>query len=266
VTGPLSILRSVEPRAAVREALERGERAALVTVTALEGEPPAREGMALGVLEGGATFGTLGCDGFDRSGAVDAARALRERIRLERTYDWDESSRVRVEVRPFAPGETVPGSAVRPELVVVGAGPVARALVAIGKVLGFRVRGVSLGTSDAPEADERIVVRSASEIEKLRVGPESYVVIAGHDREFSQEALRTLLRSDVPYLGMMGSRRHTGHLIDELRAAGNSESSLARVHTPVGLDLGAQTPEEIALAAIAHVVAVRRGRNGSPLA
>jgi xanthine dehydrogenase accessory factor len=149
---------------------------------------------------------------------------------------------------------------------VVGAGPVARALVAIGKVLGFRVRGVSLGASGAPEADERIVVRDAREIEKLGVGPESYVVIAGHDREFSQEALRTLLRSEAPYLGMMGSRRHTGHLIEELRAAGNSESSLARVHTPVGLDLGAQTPEEIALAAIAHVVAVRRGRNGSPLA
>ena len=95
----------MEPRAAVREALERGERAALVTVTGLEGDPPAREGMALGVLESGASFGTLGCDGFDRAGATDAARALREQIRLERTYDWDDSSRVRVEVRPFAPGD-----------------------------------------------------------------------------------------------------------------------------------------------------------------
>jgi len=65
---------------------------------------------------------------------------------------------------------------------------------------------------------------------------------------------------------MMGSRRHTGGLLDELRAAGVADRSLARVHTPVGLDLGAQTPEEIALAAIAHIVAVRRGRNGSPLA
>jgi xanthine dehydrogenase accessory factor len=74
------------------------------------------------------------------------------------------------------------------------------------------------------------------------------------------------LLSDAPYLGMMGSRRHTGGLLDELRAAGASDRSLARVHTPVGLDLGAQTPEEIALAAIAHIVAVRRGRNGSPLA
>lgn len=256
----------MEPRAAVREALERGERAALVTVTGLEGSPPSREGMALGVLESGARFGSLGCDGFDESGEHDALRALRESVRLERTYDWDDASRVRVEVRPFAPGETVPGSTARPELIVIGTGPVARALAAIGRVLGFTLRTVSVGPSDVAEPDERIVVRNAKELVKLRLGTESYVVIAGHDREFSQEALRILLLSDAPYLGMMGSRRHTGGLLDELRAAGISDRSLARVHTPVGLDLGAQTPEEIALAAIAHVVAVRRGRNGAPLA
>ena len=256
----------MEPRAAVREALERGERAALVTVTGLEGSPPSREGMALGVLESGARFGSLGCDGFDQSGGHDAMRALRERVRLERTYNWDDASRIRVEVRPFTPGETVPGSTARPELIVIGTGPVARALSAIGKVLGFTVRAVSLGPSDAQDADERVVVRSVAELTRLSVGPESYVVIAGHDREFSQEALRMLLLSEAPYLGMMGSRRHTGDLLDELRAAGISDRSLARVHTPVGLDLGAQTPEEIALSAIAQIVAARRGRTGSPLA
>jgi xanthine dehydrogenase accessory factor len=256
----------VEPRAAVREAVERGERAALVTVTALEGSPPSQKGMALGVLESGERFGSLGCDGFDESGVHDAMRALREGVRLERAYDWDDASRIRVEIRPFSPGETVPGSSARPELIVIGTGPVARALSSIGKVLGFTIRAVSVGPSDTPEPDERIVVREAKELTKLRLGAESYVVIAGHDREFSQAALRILLLSEAPYLGMMGSRRHTGGLLDELRAAGVSDKSLARVHTPVGLDLGAQTPEEIALAAIAHVVAVRRGRNGQALA
>jgi len=256
----------VDARAAVREALERGERAALVTVTGLEGSPPSSEGMALGVVASGARFGSLGCDGFDESGEHDAMRALREGVRLERSYDWDETARIRVEVRPFAPGETVPGSTARPELVVIGTGPVARALARIGKVLGFSIRVVSVGPSDAPDPDENVVVRSAAELTRLRLGTESYVVIAGHDREFSQAALRILLLSDAPYLGMMGSRRHTGGLLDELRVAGISDHALARVHTPVGLDIGAQTPEEIALAAIAHVVAVRRGRNGSPLA
>ena len=257
----------MEPVPAVRQALLRGERAALVTVTAIEGDPPSREGMSIGVLENGTTYGTLGCDGFDRSGAADAVRALRDRVRLERTYDWDAASRVRVEIQPFAPGENVPGSTGRTELVVIGVGPVTRALIALGKVLGYHVRVVSQGRSDDDDgADERIVVRDADEVGTLGVGANSYVVIAGHDREFSQASLRVLLDSDAPYLGMMGSRRHTGGLRDELRTAGRSDAALARVHTPVGLDLGAQTPEEIALSALAHIVAVRRGRSGSPLA
>src|SRR5437867_13088970 len=99
----------MEPRAAVREALERGERAALVTVTGLEGSPPSREGMALGVLESGARFGSLGCDGFDESGEHDAMRALRDRVRRERTDNWDRASRIRVELRPFTPGQPRPG-------------------------------------------------------------------------------------------------------------------------------------------------------------
>ena len=170
-------------------------------------------------------------------------------------------------MRPFEPGETVPGNVERPELVIIGAGPVGRALVALGRVLGFRVRAATEGKSDEMrDADERIAVRETGELAKLAIGPESYVVIAGHDESFSQPALKALLSSKAPYIGMMGSRRHTGPLIEELRRAGYSKESLARVHTPVGLDLGAQTPEEIALAAIAHVVAVRRGRSGSPLA
>jgi xanthine dehydrogenase accessory factor len=172
-----------------------------------------------------------------------------------------------VEVRPFSPGETVPGATSRSELVVVGAGPVARALIVLGRALGFHVRVVTRErTDEAADADERFVVSDAVELATIGVGPESYVVIAGHDREFSQASLRALLASSSPYLGMMGSRRHTGHLLDELRAAGHSDASLARVHTPMGLDLGAQTPEEIALSALAQVVAVRRGRSGAPLA
>ncbi|HEY7624013.1 MAG TPA: XdhC/CoxI family protein [Candidatus Limnocylindria bacterium] len=256
----------MDARAAVREALARGERAALVTITALEGSPPSKDDMALAVLEGGARFGSLGCDGFDESAEHDALRALRERIRLERTYDWDESSRIRVDVRPFEPGERVPGSTARPELVVVGAGPVARALSALGHVLGFQLRVISLGASDAVDADERRELTSAAELSGIEAGPETFVVIAGHDREFSQQALRRFVATEAPYVGMMGSRRHTGGLRDELRAEGHDDTAIAKIHTPVGLDLGAQTPEEIALAALAHIVAVRRGRNGSPLA
>jgi len=218
-----------------------------VTVTALEGEPPSRVGLAFSVVEGGGTFGTLGCDGFDRAAERDASRALTGSRSIEATYDWDEGSRIRVAVVPLQPGDPIPDATRHPEVLVVGEGPVARSLAALATTVGF-------------------AVRSGSPSDDLAAGTETYVVIAGHDEEGSQPALRRLMKTAAPYIGMMGSRRHTGHLLDELRAAGHDEVSLKRLHTPVGLDLRAETPEEIALAALAHIVAVRRGGTGAPLA
>lgn len=237
----------MDPLSAARDALAKGQRAVVVTVTGLEGDPPSREGLAFSYLEGGQTFGTLGCDGFDRAAAVDSARALEGSMALQGTYDWDPGSRIRVDVRPLRPGDQVPGLTDEAEVLIVGGGPVARALESLARTVGFRVR-------------------TAAPTKELEAGPNTYVVICGHDEEASQPALRRLVSGPAPYLGMMGSRRHTGHLLDQLRAAGHSESSLARVHTPVGLDLRAETPEEIALAALAHIVAVRRKGSGAPLA
>ncbi len=238
---------AVDPLLAARDALERGKRAVVVTVTSVEGEPPSHEGMAFALVESGETFGTLGCDGFDQAAAVDARRALGSAAPLHAVYDWDASSRIRVDVRPFRPGEQVPAESAATEVLVVGEGPVARSLASLARTVGFGVR-------------------TATSAAELSAGPETYVVICGHDEEFSQPALRALLSSPSPYLGLMGSRRHTGHLLSALRAAGHSDASLRRVHTPVGLDLRAETPEEIALSALAHIVAVRRGGSGGPIA
>lgn len=232
---------------AAREALARGRRAAVVTVIGTEGEPPSREGMAFALVDGGETFGTLGCDGFDRAAERDAARALAGTAVADTAYEWDAGSRIRVRVQTLRPGDAVPQAADRAEVLVIGEGPVARALVSLAATVGF-------------------AVRTAMPHESVTAGPQTYVVICGHDAEGSQPALRRLASGPAPYLGMMGSRRHTGHVLDELRASGHDERSIGRVHTPVGLDLRAESPEEIALAALAHIVAVRRGGSGAPLA
>ena len=237
----------MDPLVAAREELAKGKRAVVITVTGIEGEPPSREGLAFTLVDDGRTYGTLGCDGFDRAAASDAARALRTSARSESAYEWDAGSRIRVDVRPLRPGDEIGARTAEAEILVVGEGPVARALSVLARTVGFRVR-------EALATDE------------LDAGPQTYVVICGHDEEASQPALRRLLSSPAPYLGMMGSRRHTGHLLEELRAAGHSESSLRRVHTPVGLDLRAETSEEIALSALAQIVATRRGGTGAPIA
>ena len=248
-----------------RQALRQGKRAAIVTVTDLEGEPPSRPGMTLTVVDDGTVQGTLGCDGFDRSGVADAMRAMNEGQARRAKYDWDDASRIAVDVRPYGPGDRVAEPAASTaELLIVGAGAVARGLVTLGKALGFRVRVVTgpfeRGPHDFDAADEVLEWTEAKRLERLAVTAATYVVICGHDEEFSQPALRALMPSAAPYLGMMGSKRHTGHLLDELRASGFTEEAIARVHSPVGLDIGAEAPEEIALSAMAQVVAQRHGR------
>jgi xanthine dehydrogenase accessory factor len=254
--------RDVDAVPAAKAALGRGQRAALVTVTEVTGDPPSRAGMSLAVVEGGTAFGSLGCDGFDRAATADGARALESGQRFVARYPWDGHSLVTVDVRPLRPGDAVPSDETSDaEVLVVGSGPVARALVSLASRVGLRVRVAAGPQREAAgefEAGEVVSVSDAAEVRAMAPGPQTYVVICGHDEEFSQPVLRSLLATDVPYLGMMGSRRHTGHLLEELRAAGFTEDRLRRVHSPVGLKIGAQTPEEIALSALAEIVAERR--------
>lgn len=257
----------MDPIRAVRDAVDKGKRAALVTVIGIEGTPPSRPGLQLAVIEDGTLHGTLGCDGFDRSGAKDGRKSINEGKSLEGRYRWESKSFALVEIKPYQPGDRVYiRQAEIPELLVVGIGPVARALVALGEAMGFQVRVAAgppaPGVDEFDGADEVILTPDVRAVEALRPGPNTYVVICGHDEEFSQPVLRALMKSQSAYLGMMGSKRHTGHLLGQLRSLGFDEEDLLRVHSPVGLDLGAETPEEIALAAIAEIVALRRGKPG----
>jgi xanthine dehydrogenase accessory factor len=261
---------SMNPTEAIKKALDRGAGAALVTVTEVRGEAPSRVGMKLAVDQEGAVFGTLGCDGFDSAGEADARKSLSGVSQFEAQYPWHDGSAIIVSVKQFKPGDRIHSAAREiPELLIVGGGPVARALLDLGEPLGFNVR-VAAGPNspkvgEFEGADEVVVVTEVRDVEALRPNANTYVVICGHDESFSQPVLRTLIRSEAPYLGMMGSRRHTSHLYEELRTAGFSEADLKRVHTPVGLDLGAETPEEIALSVLAQIVAIRRGGSGTPL-
>lgn len=252
-----------EPFEALRRALHEGKRGALATVTGVVGAAPSRRGSTLAFIEDGMVHGSLGCEGFDRSAVDDAQRSVAESSLIYSTYDWEDDAQVMVEIKPYLPGDVLeerwPDI---PELLVVGTGPVARALVALGEAMGYQVRvaagprSPSVGEFDG--ADEVIVTPTAVDVEALRPGANTYVVICGHDEEFSQPVLRALLPGPVPYLGMMGSKRHTGHLIEELRALGFEEDALSKVHSPVGLPIGSETPEEIAVSALAQIVQVRR--------
>jgi xanthine dehydrogenase accessory factor len=156
-----------------------------------------------------------------------------------------------------------------PLLAIVGAVDIGAALARIAGVLGYRVtvvdpRGAFLTRERFPEGE---LVRSWPDegLPPLRLGPRDALVCLSHDAKFDEPTLATAMGSRVGYIGAIGSRGTHAKRVARLREAGFNDDDIARVHSPVGLDLGGKSPAEIALAIAAEMVAARRGRSGGSL-
>lgn len=165
------------------------------------------------------------------------------------------------EQRIFAEGFLPP-----PHLVVIGAVHIAIPLVAFATTLGFRTtvidaRGQFATAERFPHVDTLIEAWPDEGLAQVHLHPGVAAVCLAHDPKFEDPAMHTLLRSDVGYIGAIGSRTTSAERRERLAGEGFSEVDLDRIHGPVGLNLGAKTPEEIALSIIAEIVAVRRGRD-----
>lgn len=158
------------------------------------------------------------------------------------------------------------------ELLIVGAGHVAQPLSAVGDLLGFRVTVVDdrpeLATRGRfPGADRVLVADLSDPLVGLEVGPRTSVVLVTRGHRHDYDCLRELARRGVRprYIGMIGSRRRVRAAFEQLAAEGVPAEWLARVHAPLGLDIGAETPAEIAIAVGAEMVLAARGGSARPL-
>ncbi|MFI9566286.1 XdhC family protein [Streptomyces rishiriensis] len=164
----------------------------------------------------------------------------------------------------------VESSVPAPRMIVFGAIDFAAALVRVGKFLNYHVtvcdaRPVFATADRFPEADEIVVEWPHQYLERTRVDARTVLCVLTHDAKFDVPLLRRALRLPVAYVGAMGSRRTHLDRNRRLREAGVTELELARLRSPIGLDLGARTPEETALSIAAEIVAERRGGSGVPL-
>ncbi|MEO8036000.1 MAG: NTP transferase domain-containing protein [Acidobacteriota bacterium] len=152
----------------------------------------------------------------------------------------------------------------RPQIVVVGYEPVARALVRISKALSFHVTVVDpLATNESvPEAD---AVEGELNLPALSLSADSFVVIATHGR-YDEEALEQAAHTGASYIALVSSPQRAGVVLQQLRDRGMSEEALSRIKSPAGLDIGAQSAEEIALSIVAEIVQKRRAFRAAALA
>ena len=153
-----------------------------------------------------------------------------------------------------------------PRLFIVGATDTGAALTLVAKLLGFRVVVIDAREAYAsperfPDADDLVCAWPVEALTAAHLDAQSYVVTLTHDPKLDVPALATALRSPVPYVGALGSRRTHERRKQSLRDLGFSDADLERIHAPVGLDLGGRSPQEIAVAVAAEMVANRYGRD-----
>lgn len=153
-------------------------------------------------------------------------------------------------------------------LLIIGAGQIAMSLTRFARELDMRTIVVDgrdrYATAERfPDADEIRVGMPSEIVASLAPGKQTAVILVAHDYKYELPVLRALLRSSVGYLGMLGSKKRVSAVRELLRGEGFTDDELARVHAPIGLDIGGKSPAEVALSILAEVVAVRSGKSGS---
>ncbi|WNF29943.1 XdhC family protein [Streptomyces sp. C11-1] len=211
-----------------------------------------------------APLGTLGTEGLDAAVTDDARGLLAQGLTGIQWYGAHGQRRmqeVAVFVRTYAPP---------PRMLVFGAIDHAAATARIGSFLGYRVTVCDARPAFAtrerfPTADAVVCAWPHTYLESTEVDARTVICVLTHDPKFDVPLLTTALRTPAAYIGVMGSRRTHRDRLARLRAAGVDEAHLARLASPVGLDLGARTPEETAVSIAAEIIQHRWGGTGRPL-
>lgn len=227
-------------------ARDAGRRSVLVTVVAVEGEPPSHAGAKLAVADGQLLAGTLGCSEFDTAGIelaeelAGSGAAVTLRRRMVFGHGHEQALEMFAELH-----EPVPA------VFVFGDNPIGRGVAELAGFLGRRVVALHEGARAAFDA--------------APAGPADAVVLSDHDAPYVDDVLKRALAGPALFVGMLGSRRHAPMVMQQLRDDGVPADQVDRLHSPCGLDIGSRGPAEIALSVVAEIVAVERGRSGAAM-
>ncbi len=251
---------------AVADALERGEPVALVTIVSTIGSTPQRIGAKMLVFADGRIVGTIGGGCYENDAFWKAREAIANRrpqlVHYELSDDLAEESglicggQMDVYIEPIEPS---------PELYIVGAGHVGFHLARLAQEVGFHVHVVDDREKFAnrerfPGATEVVAENISAWLERTAIPPHASVVVVTRGHTNDLEAVRALAPRRLRYLGLIGSRAKMARIYEALQADGMPPNMLRQVHAPIGLDIGAVTPQEIAVSILAELIAVKHGK------
>jgi xanthine dehydrogenase accessory factor len=244
---------------------------ALVTVAATKGSVPRGAGAKMLTFADGRTSGTIGGGKFEALALAEAREAMRKKEPVLKTFTLREG-----EADSFGAicgGEVtilIEPQLLREALFLVGAGHCAQAIARLAVECGLLVSVVDDRPEVLAEMPAGVVRHGGVSAPEFIAGHawqrDEAIVIVSRNHELDREALASALRtSGAGYIGMIGSRRKVRQVFDRLRATGVAEDALAHVYAPIGIDIAADAPAEIAVSAVAEILAVLRGRSGRNL-
>ena len=252
----------------LKEALERvnkGETIALVTIVEAKGSTPREVGAKMIVNKDGLADGTIGGGITEARVIKEVKLALKEGKRKLLTYHLtkeqaalDEGAICGGEMKVF-----IDILQPKEEVLIFGAGHIAVCLSKLAKTVGFKVtiiddREEFVNQDRFPEADKIIAEETEKALTHLKITPSTYIIIVTRGHLKDEEVLGSVIRSGATYIGMIGSRKKNATVFQRLTKKGISQEELDKIHTPIGIDINAQTPEEIAVSIMAEIIQVRR--------
>jgi xanthine dehydrogenase accessory factor len=255
---------------ALSELDKNNESASLCTVISSEGSTPRHVGSKMLVYPDGNIVGTVGGGELESRVIKSALESMKTRDAQTLSYTMADPSRgdpgvcggtVEVFVEPILPPAT---------LVVIGGGHVGKAVVHLAKWLGFRVavsddREEFCNPGSVPGADAYYPVEMAKLPNQLKVTGQTYLVVTSRGSNIDAKGLPNLLESEAAYIGVIGSKRRWLTTVKALKEQGVSDTLIEKVHSPMGIELNAETPEEIAVSIMAEILMLKDKGTGKPM-
>jgi xanthine dehydrogenase accessory factor len=241
-----------------------GEEAALVTVVAASGSTPQEEGAKMLVRADGSIVGTIGGGSAEAQVIKEAIKVIAQgkpkhiHTSLNAKDVEDEGMLCGGVMEIFIEPILTP-----PTVYIFGGGHISLSLARISKLLGFKIaviddRAEFANAERFPEADTIIAEDFAKSFPKLKIDKSSYIVIVTRNHQYDHTVLEWAVGTGAKYIGMIGSKTKNKAIFSHLESKGVTKEQLDRVHAPIGLEINAQSPEEIAVSIMAEIVKVRR--------
>lgn len=242
------------------ELIEKGEELALATITKVSGSTPRREGAKMLVLNNGKIYGTVGGGNLESRVINEALEALKIGkstnlyLPLEKEeLDMECGGEVEVFIDVYKS---------KPKLLIAGGGHVGLAIYKVASLLDFHIvifedREEFLTEERFPLAEELILGNIEENLSNYPIDKDTYIVIVTRGHEYDKDCLEAVIYSKAKYIGVMGSKRKVKVMMKKLEEKGIEKNYLENVYTPIGLNLGGETPEEIAISIISEILLIK---------